>query len=115
MTIYRPRGFRTGKMRERVDVQTATVVETTGQPVRTWADTFTDEPAAFEQVSGGETLRGRQVEANVAAVFTVHFREGYSTGMRVVYGGKAYGIERVMPVEGGRRYIELHCKAAGAL
>lgn len=102
-------------MRERITVQSATVVETTGQPVRTWANTFANEPASFEQASGGETARGRQVEANVAAVFTVHYRAGYDTEQRVVHDGINYGIVRVVPVEGGRRYLELRCKAAGSL
>lgn len=110
---YRPRNLRLGAMRERITVETATVDASTGQPVRTWATVVANEPAAFEQVTGGETLRGRQVEANVTAIFTVRFRSNtYSVEQRITHNGIEYGIVRVMPVEGGRRYIELRCKAS---
>ena len=110
---WRPRrGFRVGAMRERIDVQTATVDASSGQPVRTWATTYASEPAAFDPVAGGETIRGRQVEAGTTAVFTVHSRSGgFDTEMRVIHNAQTYGVVRAVPVEGGRRYVELHCKS----
>lgn len=112
MSNWRPRrGFRVGKMRERINIQQASVTETTGQPVRSWANLYASEPASFEPASGGETIRGRQVEANVSAVFIIHKRTGINTEMRVVHDSTNYGIVRVLPVEGGNRYIELHCRA----
>ena len=108
---WRQKQFRLGAMRERINIQTAT--ETTsdaGDVERTWATTYANEPAKFEPTSGGETLRGKQVEAGISAVFTVHYRSTYTPEMQVVHGSNAYGIVYVRPVEGGRRYSELWCK-----
>lgn len=110
---WRPQQFRTGSMRERINIQTATsTVDSIGQSVPTWATTYTNEPAKFEPTSGGETLRGKQVEAGITAVFTVHYRSAYVSTMRVVHGSTNYGIVYVKPVEGGKRYVELWCKSA---
>lgn len=109
--LWRPTRHRIGKMRERITVQSATVDASTGETIRTWSNLYASEPAAYDPASGGETVRGRQVEANINAVFTVHYRSDYSTEYRVTYGGNAYGIVSVLPVQGGRRYLELHCKS----
>lgn len=98
------------QLRERINIQTATVDESTGQPIRTWATTYGNEPAQWTPTAGSEVVRGRQVEAGISAVFTVNFREGYTPEMRVEHGAQYYGIVYVKPVDGGRRYIELHCK-----
>lgn len=109
---WRPSRFRLGSMRERIDVQTPTeVVDTIGQTIRTWTTTIDDEPAALDPVSGGETIRGKQVEAGITAIFTVHHRTTYTVTQQVVHEGMTYGIVYVKPVEGGLRYIELYCKA----
>lgn len=110
---WRPRGgFRVGKMRERITVQTpAETLDAAGQPIKSWADTYTNEPASYEPAAGTETIRGRQLEAGVTAVFVVRYRPGYTTELRVGFGSDTYGIVHVKRVEGGQRYIELHCKA----
>lgn len=110
---WRPSRFRLGSLRDRITVQSPTAtIDAAGQTIRTWAALFTNEPASFDSASGGETQRGKQVDATITAVFTVHFRDGYTTEQRVLYNGQTYGIVYVRPVEGGRRYIELHCKGA---
>lgn len=109
---WRPSKLRIGAMRERIDIQTAT--ETTsdaGDVSRTWSNTYASQPAKFEPTSGGETLRGKQVEAGINAVFTIHYRSSITPEMQVVHGSTTYGIVYVRPVEGGRRYLELWCKA----
>ena len=81
---WRPhRGFRLGAMRERIDVQSVEIaVSDAGDRSETWSNTITSEPAAVDPVSGGETLRGRQVEAGINVVFTVHYRTNYTPEMR---------------------------------
>lgn len=109
---WRPQRFRLGAMRERVAIQTATeTVSDAGDVTRTWADTYANEPAKLEPITGSESLRGRQVEADVSVVFTVHYRSTYTTEMRVSHKGTYYGIAYVKHIEGGQRYTELHCKA----
>lgn len=112
MTWRPKRGFRVGAMRERVALQTATeTVDDAGQVIRTWATTYTAEPAQRMPMRGGEGMRGRQVEAGIQEIFVIHFRENITPQMRLVHGSRTYGIVYVDPVDGGRRYLELHCKA----
>lgn len=101
-------------MHQRIDVESATTDDSTGQPIRTWTATLSDEPANWTPMAGGEFVRGRQVDAGISGFFTVNFREStYSTEQRIVFEGKTFGIVHVKPVNGGRRYIELHCRADG--
>lgn len=110
---YRPgRGFHIGEMRNRITVKTETTTQdAAGQPVVTLATFLQDEPAKWEPTTGGEGARGRQVEAGIAAVFTVHYRAGYTRQMAVVCNDQKYGIVDVKPVDGMDAYRELHCKA----
>jgi len=110
---YRPhRGFHVAEMRNRITVKTEVQTQdAAGQPVVTLATWLTDEPAKFEPTRGGEGARGRQVEAGIAAVFTVHYRDGYTPEMSVTCGNQTYGIVYVDPVDGMNAYRELHCKA----
>ena len=101
----------TAAMIQRINVETATVDESTGQPIRTWATTFSKEPAQWTPTAGTETIRGRQVEAGIAGYFTVNYRDGYDVEQRILHGSQYYGIVYVKPVDGGRRYIELHVRA----
>lgn len=112
MPSWRANSLRIGAMRERITIQSATEsVDTAGQTNRTWSATYEDEPARIDPVSGGETLRGKQVQAGVTAIFTIHKRDGLDTKMRVLHNSTYYGIVYVNFVDGGLRYVELHCKA----
>lgn len=110
---WRPtRGFRVGAMRERVQIQSASEsADLAGQVIRTWSTTYANEPAQRMPVRGGESLRGRQVEAGIDEIFVTRFHADIVPQMRVVFDSRNYGIVYVNPVEGGRRYLELHCKA----
>lgn len=112
MKGYRPgRGFHLGEMRSRITVKTETTAQdAAGQPIVTLATWLVDEPAKFEPITGGESARGRQVEAGIKAIFTVHYRAGYTPEMAVICKGQTYGIVHVMPVDGMDAYRELHCK-----
>lgn len=110
---YRPgRGFRVGMMRDRITVSVETTAQdAAGQPIVTLVPWLTDEPATYEFFSGGESSRGRQVEAGISAIFTVRWRSGYTPQMVVTMMDQQYGIVHVRPVDGKNRYIELFCKA----
>ena len=112
MTWRPTRGFRVGKMRERIKIQQATdTVDDAGQSIRYWSDVSTSEPATWEPISGQEVLRGRQVEAGITDIFQIHYKSTITPQMQVVYGGRTYGIVYAKQVDGGRRYMELQCKA----
>jgi head-tail adaptor len=104
----------TASLHHRIDVQTATTDATSGQPIRTWLTTYSQEPAQWTPTAGTESIRGRQVEAGISGYFTVNYRDGYSVEQRVLHQGLYYGIVYAKPVNGGRRYIELHVKAEPA-
>jgi len=108
-------GFKLGSMREQVDIeQPVTSVDSSGQPSRAWAKLYRNQPARWVQVAGGETIRGRSVEAGVVAVFHIRMREGVTPEMRVVHRSGIYGIGYVKQVEGRDRYLELQCRQAVA-
>jgi SPP1 family predicted phage head-tail adaptor len=112
MRGYRPQRFHIGEMRSRITVKNETTTQDdAGQPVVTLTTWLVDEPAKWEPTTGTETARGRQVEAGIAAVFTVHYRPGYTPKMEVICDGQTYGIVYVNPVDGMNVYRELHCKA----
>lgn len=102
----------TARMRHRITVQTATTaVDASRQKIVTYVTRWTGEPAAIEEVSGGETVRGRQVEAGVSVLFRVNYRPGYSVTDRIIYDGQNYGIVRIETPDGVKRFHWLHCKA----
>lgn len=104
--------FTVGRLRHRIQVQAPTfTTEDSGQVTATWSDLYPSEPAEFEFTAGGQQARGRQVEAGVKAVFTVHYRDGYSPKQRILFDGDTYHIVHVRPIQGRYRYLELHCKA----
>lgn len=112
MTWRPTHGFRLGAMRERVNLQTASeAVDDAGQSIRTWSTTYTAQPAQRVPIRGGEGTRGRQVEAGIDEIFIVHYRSSITPQMRLVHDSRNYGIVYVNPIEGGRRYLELSCKA----
>lgn len=96
------------KKRYRITFQTpAETLDDAGQPVVTWDDFRVDEPAQFTPMGGIESMRGRQLEAGVKAVFRVNYREGYTTQMRILHDGVYYGITNVNQVDGMRRELEI--------
>ena len=103
-----------GGMRWRITVQSPSETQDEAlQVTTTWLDTYTGEPAAYEEVTGGEFIRGRQVVANANAIFTVNYRTGYATDSRVVFDGTNFDVLRVHKPLGIKRFIELECKATG--
>lgn len=103
-----------GKKRHRITVQSPTETKDEAhQPVVTWANRLTGEPASYEQVAGGEILRGRQVAANATCVFVVNYRAGYTHLERILFDSVYHEIVRIHKPEGIARFLELECRATG--
>ena len=97
--------------RHRITVQAPTETQdATGQPVVTWTNFRTNEPAEFKPTGGMESMRSKQLEAGTKGIFRVNYREGYTVQMRIVHNGENYGITYVNPVDGLRREIDLMVK-----
>jgi SPP1 family predicted phage head-tail adaptor len=110
--MWRPRGLRVGKMRYNIDIQESCEgIADSGQPIHKYVDKYSNQPAQFNPVRGGEVFRGKTIEANVSAVFDIHFRADIKPKMQVIFRERRYGIEYVHESDGGQRYLELHCKA----
>jgi len=102
-----------GDMRHRITVQTATkAIDSSRQQIVSYVNRLANEPATYDQVTGGEIIRGKQVEAGVTAIFKVNGRAGYSVEDRVVFQGQHYGVVRVENPQGVERFTFLYCKAA---
>lgn len=102
-----------GELRQRIAVQTATeVLDKAGQPIRTWSALSgpAQLPARVDSVTGGESLRGRQVTANASVVFTIRYRADITTRMRVIYEGATYYILRASDPYGDRRELRIECR-----
>ena len=67
-------------------------------------------PAAFQIVSGGETVRGLQIEAGVTTLWELRFRSDVTTRHRLEFGGRQMGIVRVQDPDGQRRKILIQCR-----
>ncbi len=103
---------RTGKRRERITIRKVTTTQDdAGQPVVTYSNRYASVPAAFEDTGGTETLRGKQIEAGISAVFNIGYLQGIEETDRVVFNGRNYGIVNIRRVEGGLRMLELFCRA----
>lgn len=116
MPTFRPRNLRVGAMRYPITIkQPVETLDDYGEPIVTWSTYLADEPASFEPTGGIESMRGRQLEAGIQGVFTVRFRDGYSTQMKITHNSQDYGIKYIHAVDGGRRYLELFVAASGDL
>ena len=94
--------------RHRIDFETP--VETqddTGEARVEWSRFRCAEPAEFTSLSGIESVRGRQLEAQTKAIFKVNNREGYTTKMRIKFEGRIYGITHINPIGVMRRELEI--------
>lgn len=104
-----------GQLSNRIAIQTPTAtLDAAGQPIRTWAALAgpAQLPAKIETVTGGETIRGRQVSAEAQMLFTVRYRSDLTTQMRVVYDARTLGIVRVSDPYGDRRELRIECGEA---
>lgn len=111
MTLGEVRSHHTAKMRHRVLVKYRTTeYDNAGQPIETFVTRFPSEPASYEQVAGGEFLRGRKIDVNTTVIFTVNYRAGYVETDIITFDGVDYGIVKLDIPEGIKRYIEIQAK-----
>lgn len=111
----RPRGLFVGAMRERISLLVSeSTKDAANQTINAWVPYCDDIPAAMEVVTGGETVRGRQVEAGVSVIFTIRTQDfvvGAKTHqVRHQDTSKDYGIVSVEQADHQGRYINLKCK-----
>lgn len=100
-------------MRHRIVVKYRTTSQDgIGGPEESWTTRFASEPAAYQDVSGGEFIRGRKIDVQTTALFTVNYRTGWTETDVIEWGGVTYGIVSIDKPEGVSRYLEIQAKVA---
>ena len=102
-----------GKLDQRIEIQTSiTGRDSLNAQTAQWIK-FAEVWASVRQTMGREFLKAEDVQAEGKASFTIRFREGVTSAMRVIWRGRTFGIE---DVTGTRRegYLWLHCRSVQA-
>ena len=101
-----------GDLYQRITIKSATEsVDAAGQTIYTWDTTvIANLPVMVERVTGGESLRGRQVSAETQLVFTARYRSDVTAEMQVTYESGTYGIVRVGDPYGDKGEMRIECR-----
>lgn len=102
--------MRAGTLRHQVRLETPTYRrDAANQKVESGTDVVT-VAASVRHVSGGETVRGRQMEANATELVTIRWRQGVTNQTRVVYAGRTLSVIDIAEDTAGRhRELALQC------
>ena len=97
----------TGKLQHKVSLQRFdTVVDPdTGHREKTWRE-YASPWVAIEPISGREFLAAAAERSEVTTRITMYFREDVTRAERIVYRGKVYNIQVVLPdPDTGREWL----------
>lgn len=91
--------MKAGSLRNRVVLQTqSTTQDEVGQPLTTWADSFSVW-ASINHISGVSAIKSGADTSIVKASIRIRHITGIHAGMRVKHGDTVYSIEAVLPDE----------------
>lgn len=105
-----------GKRKWKVDIETSTETpDDHGQRIKSWVNHVASVPAEVLSVSGGEVIRGIQVDANANHLVKCQFIASVTTEMRVKWtpdGATDQYLNIVAKTDktGERMEMVLHCK-----
>ena len=105
--------MRAGMLRHRVTIQPyELVVDDYGAPLHreSWKDVATVW-ASVEAMSGRDFFAARQEQSEVTHKVTIRYRGDVTAQMRVLHGGKIFGIVAPLPDNKGTRLV-LMCREA---
>lgn len=98
-----------GALEHRVTLQQRVAgVNALGQATQSWA-AIVDVWAAAEPLRGREFFAAGQTQSEVTARFTIRWRQGLTSAMRVVWRGQPYDVLAVIEPNGQRQLLELMC------
>ena len=103
--------MRAGMLRHRVTIQRQELVfGKFGAPLhdKVWENVATVW-ASLEAMSGREFFASQQVQSEVTHKVTIRFRPGVAADMRIVHGGRVFGIVAPLPDNRGTRLV-LMCR-----
>lgn len=85
-----------GLRRHHVTIQRPdTTLDANGQVVPTWSTLHTDVPASITDTAGGETVRGKQMQAGVDALIEFVYLAGIDPKDRITFGSRTFNVERI--------------------
>lgn len=110
-------GLSAGRLRHRVNIQTATYTQDTetGELVPAWANTHSSVPCAIEPLSVKDYLQSQAIQSEVSARIVIRYRTGMTDEMRLVgvcgcHKDKIYNPAGWMEdMESGREYLTAPC------
>ena len=105
-----------GKFQHSVELHsfTTTVDMSTGERIQSWS-MYADAWAHVQPVSGKEFIAALAVQSQVTIRVQMWFRDDVTSAHRLVFRGKTYDIEAVLPDLGsGLEYLTLMCSEVGS-
>ena len=100
-----------GEFDRRIELQKATKTQQENNELySSWAE-HGKRWAKVEFVSENEVLEDEALSVYSQAKFTIRYERINETDYRVKYDNKMYNINSIVPVEGRKSYIELHCES----
>jgi head-tail adaptor len=105
----------TGQLRHRVTLEYPNPTQVEGTQVPVWATVLASIPAEILAVAGGETVRGKQIEAGIDTVVIVRFGLSKNANHewsdhRFVHDSRNLNIVRAADEEGTREFLTCYCK-----
>lgn len=103
-----------GQLRNRVTLQQPAYTQAEGTQVPNWTDIKRNIPAEVLAVAGGETVRGKQIEAGIDTIVIVRFGLEKNVAYewsehRFLHDGRALNIKRAVDEEGTRIWFTMYC------
>ncbi len=101
--------MRAGELDRKIVIESATETrDDYGAVVQTWA-TFATVWARKRDIRGSEQFTAQQVNARIAATFTVRWLDGVTEKMRISYDGQTWDIRSINEI-GRREGLELYAE-----
>ena len=104
--------MRAGRLRHCIDIQKPTATaDSSGQMVEAWTSYVAQNvPAEILGVAGGETMRGRQVDADATSMVTIRWRDDVNPTHRIKYGSRTLNIISAYDPTGDRVELQIQCR-----
>ncbi|WKB52308.1 phage head closure protein [Eleftheria terrae] len=98
-----------GELNQRIALQQlASVKDAYGQEQGVWIKAATVWAKA-EPLSGREFFAAAQAQSEVTVRFTIRYRPGLQSSMRVLWRGQPHEVASVIELQGGREWLQLMC------
>ncbi|MDX1974468.1 MAG: phage head closure protein [Rickettsiales bacterium] len=106
------------RLRHRLSLQQEIhTADTQGGFTRSWqpiADLWAEIMPMHSYERGREPLVGGQLQATITHKITLRYRDGITTGQRLVFDGRAFNIHSVIVPNEAKQLIEIFAEEGGA-